>query len=186
MHWHLSSVQLLSHVWLFVTRWTATRQASLSITNFQSLLELISIELVMPSNHLILCSPFFLLSTSPASGSFPISQFFTLGSQNIGVSASASVLAMNFQDWFHWCPSILKDQLSHHSSWEVFYFPICEISFISVPTEFCFSLSYQLEYFYYLESIVSQMRLWTWGPKLCFLFYQYLAYILIKIYWAGK
>ena len=50
-----SSVQLLSHVWLFEAPWTAARQASLSIANSQSLLELVSIESVMPSNHLILC-----------------------------------------------------------------------------------------------------------------------------------
>ena len=52
-----SSVQLLSHVRLFATPWTAVRQASRSITNSQSLLKLISIESVMPSNHLILCCP---------------------------------------------------------------------------------------------------------------------------------
>ena len=57
----MSSVQLLSHVWLFVTPWTAARQASLSITNSQSLLKLMSIESVMPSNHLILCHPLLLL-----------------------------------------------------------------------------------------------------------------------------
>ena len=51
----LSSIQSLSHVRLFATPWTAARQASLSITNSQSLLRLMSIELVMPSNHLILC-----------------------------------------------------------------------------------------------------------------------------------
>ena len=51
----VSSVSSLSHVWLFVTPWTAARQASLSITNSWSLLKLMSIELVMPSNHLILC-----------------------------------------------------------------------------------------------------------------------------------
>ena len=51
----LQSVQLLSHVQLFATPWTAARQASLSITNSWSLLKLMSIELVMPSNHLILC-----------------------------------------------------------------------------------------------------------------------------------
>ena len=56
-----SSVQVLSHVWLFAIPWTATRQASLSITNIQSLLKLISIELVMSSNHLILCCPLLLL-----------------------------------------------------------------------------------------------------------------------------
>ena len=55
-----SSVQLLSRVWLFLTRWTTAWQASLSITNSQSLLKLMSIEFVMPSNHLILCHPLFL------------------------------------------------------------------------------------------------------------------------------
>ena len=54
-------VQLFSCVWLFVTPWTAAHQASRSITNFWSLLKLMSIELVMPSNHLILCRPLLLL-----------------------------------------------------------------------------------------------------------------------------
>ena len=58
---HFSSVQLLSRVWLFVTPWSAACQASLSITNSQSLLKLMSIESVMPSNHLILCHPLLLL-----------------------------------------------------------------------------------------------------------------------------
>ena len=53
-------VQSLSCVWLFATPWTAARQASLSITNSRSLLKLMSIELVMPSNHLILCHPLLL------------------------------------------------------------------------------------------------------------------------------
>ena len=56
-----SLVQLLSRVPLFVTPWTAACQASLSITNFWSLFKLMSIELVMPSNHLILCRPLLLL-----------------------------------------------------------------------------------------------------------------------------
>ena len=55
-----SSVQLLSHLWLFATPWTAAHQASLSITNSQSLLKLMLIESVMPSNHLILCHPLLL------------------------------------------------------------------------------------------------------------------------------
>ena len=55
-----SLVQSLSHVWLFATPWTAARQASLSITNSRSLPKLMSIELVMPSNHLILCRPHLL------------------------------------------------------------------------------------------------------------------------------
>ena len=58
---HNFVVQLLSHVWLFVTPWNAARQASLSFTISQSLLKLMFIESVMPSNHLILCCPFLLL-----------------------------------------------------------------------------------------------------------------------------
>ena len=55
----------------------------------------------MPSNHLILCHPLLLFPQSfPASGSFPMSQFFTLGGQSIGASASALVLPMNIQGWF--------------------------------------------------------------------------------------
>ena len=56
-----SSVQSLSHVWLLVTPWAAAHQASLLITNSRSLLKLMSIELVMPSNHFILCHPILLL-----------------------------------------------------------------------------------------------------------------------------
>ena len=56
-----SSVQWLSHVWLFATPWTTARQISLSITNSQSLLKLMCIESVMPSNHLFLCCPLLLL-----------------------------------------------------------------------------------------------------------------------------
>ena len=62
-----SSVQSLSHVWLFVTPWIAARQASLSITNSWSSLKLMSIESVMPSSHLILCHPLLLLPPIPSS-----------------------------------------------------------------------------------------------------------------------
>ena len=62
-----SSVQSLSHIRLFATPWTTARQASLSITNSQSLLKLISIQSVTPSNHLILCRPFLLLPSIFAS-----------------------------------------------------------------------------------------------------------------------
>ena len=55
-----SSVQLLSHVWLFATPWTAAHHPSLSITNSQSLLKLMSVESMMPSNRLILCCPLLL------------------------------------------------------------------------------------------------------------------------------
>ena len=95
-----SSVQSLSCVRLFATPWIAAHQASLSITNSQSSLKLMCIESVMPSSHLILCCPLLLLPQSlPASGSFPMSQLFAWGGQSTGVSASASVLPMNTQDW---------------------------------------------------------------------------------------
>ena len=100
-HGSFQSVQSLSGVQLFATPWTASYQASLSFTNSWSLLKLMSIELVMPSNHLILCWPFSsCLQSFPASGSFPMSQFVTSGGQSIGVSDSASVLPMNIQDWY--------------------------------------------------------------------------------------
>ena len=94
------SVQLLSSVQLFMTLWTAAFQASLSITNSQSLLKLMPIESVMPSNHLILSHPLLLCPQSfPASESFQMSQLFISGGQSIRVSASTSVLPMNTQDW---------------------------------------------------------------------------------------
>ena len=70
LHWFMSSdisVQSLSRVWLFATPWITARQASPSITNSRSLLKLMSIESVMPSSHLILCRPLFLLLPIPLS-----------------------------------------------------------------------------------------------------------------------
>ena len=94
-------VQLLSHVQFFVTPCSSACQASLSITISLSLLKLMSIESVMPSNHLIIRCPFSsCLQSFLASGSFQMSQFFTSGGQSIGVSAPASVLPMNIQDCF--------------------------------------------------------------------------------------
>ena len=104
----ISSVQSLSCVRLFVTPWTAARQASLSITNSCSLLKLMSIESVIPSNHLILCHP---LLCPPSIYSsirvFQMNPFFGSGGQSIGVSASTSVLSTNTQDlpplgWTGW------------------------------------------------------------------------------------
>ena len=97
----VNSVQSLSPVWLLVTPWTTVFQASLSITNSWSLLKLMSIKLVMPSNHLILCRPLLLPpSIFPSIRVFSMSQFFTSGGQSIGVSGLASVLPMSIQDWF--------------------------------------------------------------------------------------
>ena len=97
-----SSVQSLSHVRRFATPRIAAWQASLSITNSQSLLTLMPIESVMPSRHFILCCPLFLLPLIPASIRV-FSNESTLrmrwGGQSTGVSASVSVLPMNTQDW---------------------------------------------------------------------------------------
>ena len=83
-----------------------------SIPNPCSLLRLMSIKLVMPSNHLILCSPLLFLPSILPWGSFQKSQFFASGGQSIGVSASASVLPMNIQDW---CPLGLTGWISLQS-----------------------------------------------------------------------
>ena len=98
-------IQLLSHVQLFGTSWTAAHQASLSFSTSWSLLKLMSVDPVMPSNHLILYHPLLLLHLIFSSiRSFPVSQLFKSGGQRIGVSASASVLPMNIRvdflkDW---------------------------------------------------------------------------------------
>ena len=98
LRYQFSSVQSLSRVWLFAMPWIAC-QASLSITNSQSLLKLMPIESMMPSSHLILSPPF-----SPAPNSSQNQGLFkwvnsASGGQSTGVSASASVLPMNTQDW---------------------------------------------------------------------------------------
>ena len=88
--WRISSAQSFSRIQLFATPWAA-HQASLSITNSQSLLKPTSTKLVMPSKHLIFCRPLLLLLQSfPAAGSFQMSQFFASGGQSTRVSASAS------------------------------------------------------------------------------------------------
>ena len=94
-----SSVQSLSRIWLFATPWITARQASLSITNSWGLLKLMSIESLMPSNHLIIIHPFLLLLPVPPSITVLSSQLFTVGSQIIGLSASASIFPTNTQDW---------------------------------------------------------------------------------------
>ena len=96
----LQAFQSINCVWLFATPWTSACQASLSITNSQSLLTLMSIASVMPSSHLALCRPLLGFNLSQHQGLFLRSQFFISGGQSIRVSASASVLPMNIQDWF--------------------------------------------------------------------------------------
>ena len=103
-----SSVQSRSHVQLFATSWTTARQAS--ITNSWSLLRLMSIESVMPFNHLILCHPLLVLpSIFPSIKVFSNESALCIQWPNMGVSASASVLPMNIQHWF---PSELTGLIS--------------------------------------------------------------------------
>ena len=93
-------VQSLSCVWL-MTPWTAACQASLSFTVSQSLLKLMSIQSVMPSDHRSSVVPFSsYLQSLPSSRSFPMSQLFLSGGQSVGASASASVLPVSIQGWF--------------------------------------------------------------------------------------
>ena len=95
-------VQSLRHVQTLATSWAAAHQPSLSFTISQSLLKLLSIESVMPSNHLIpVAIPFSACHQPlPASGSFTMRQLFASGRQNIEASATASVLPMNIQGLF--------------------------------------------------------------------------------------
>ena len=90
-----SSVQSLSRVRLFATPWDCSASGFPVHHQLQSLLKIMSIESVMPSNHLTLCHS---LRSSPASGSLPMSWLFPSGGQSIG--SSASVLPMKIQGWF--------------------------------------------------------------------------------------
>ena len=96
------SVQSLSRVWLFVTPWTAAHQASLSITNSRSSLKLTSIKSVMPSSHLILCRPLFLLPPSLPASVFSNESTLHMRWPKYWSSALVSFLPKNIQDW---CPS---------------------------------------------------------------------------------
>ena len=121
-----SPLQLLSHVWLFATPWTEERQASLSITNYRSLLKLMSIWVSKPSNHLILCRPLLLLPSI-----FPSIRVFSNESTlhirwpkcwsfsfNISPSNEHPGLISFRMDWLHLLTvqGTLKSLLQHHSS----------------------------------------------------------------------
>ena len=120
------SVQLLSHVRIFVTPWTAARQASLSITNSWSLLKLMSVESVMPSNHLILCHPLLLLpSIFPSIRVFSNESVLCIRrpkywsfSLSISPPSEYSGLISFRVDWLD-CLAVqktLKSLIQHHSS----------------------------------------------------------------------
>ena len=119
------SVQSLSHVQLFATPRTALQQASLSITTSQSLLKLMSIVPVIPSNHLILCRPLLLPpSIFPSIRVFSNEsalrirwpKYWSFSFQSIGVSVLASVLPMNIQDQFLLGLTVLVSLLSKGDS----------------------------------------------------------------------
>ena len=122
----LSSVQWLSHVWHFVTPWTAARQASLSITDSRSSLKLMSIESVMPSNHLIFCHPLLLLpSIFPSIRVFSNESVLRIRwpkycsfSFSISPSNEYSGLISFRMDWLDLLAvqGALKSLLQHHSS----------------------------------------------------------------------
>ena len=98
---NFSSVQSLSYVQLFATPWITAHQASLSFNSSQTLLKLMSIESVMPSNHLILCHRLLLLpSIIPSIRVFSNELPLHIGGQSTGASASASLLPMNIQGQF--------------------------------------------------------------------------------------
>ena len=121
-----SSIQSLSHVWHFMTPWTTTRQASLSITNSRSPPKPMSIESVMPSNHLLLCHPLLLLPSI-----FPRIRVFSNDSTlrirwpkywsfsfNISPSSEHPGPSSLRMDWLHILAvqGTLKSLLQHHSS----------------------------------------------------------------------
>ena len=121
LHYVVVVVHSLNCVWL-----CDPIDASLSFTISWNLSRFISMESVWLSNHVILCSPFLLLQSLPASGSFPMSQLFALGGQGIGASASISVLPKNIQGWFPLRLTglislqskglLIKSLLQHHNS----------------------------------------------------------------------
>ena len=133
MH-QFSSVQLLSHVQLFATPWTTAHQASLSITNCSSLLKLMTIESVMPSNHLILCCPLLLLPSI-----FPSIRVF---SNELAFSNQvAKVLEFQLQHQsFQWTPkakctlivssTLSKSTMQQFSLWWMLFFCLPNFHFI--------------------------------------------------------
>ena len=121
----INLVQSLSHVWLFAIPWTAACQASLSVTNSWSLLKLMSVDSVMPSNHLIFCHPLLLTSIFPSIRVFSNESVLHIRwpkyysfSFNISPSNEHSGPISFRMDWLDllWVQGTLKSLLQHHSS----------------------------------------------------------------------
>ena len=159
-----SSIQSLSHVWLFAAPWTEAHQASLSFTISLSLLKLMSIESMMSSSITLYSS---CPQSFPASGSFPVSWLFTSGGQIIGASASASVLPMNIQDWFPLGWTGLMSLMSKGLSRVFFSTTVWKPQFFSTQPSL-WSISH------ICTRILEKPLLWLFGPLLakwypCFL-----------------
>ena len=154
----ISSVQLLSHVWLFATLWNGARQASLSIASSQSLPKLMSVESVLPSNHLILCHPLLLLlSIFPRIRVFSNESFLHIRwpkywsfSFNFSPSNEQSGLISFRKDWLDILAvqGTLKSLLQHHSS---------KASILQCSAFFMVQLSYP-----YMTP--GKQQLWLYGP----------------------
>ena len=172
-----SSVQLLSHVWLFVTPWTAACQASLSITNSWSLPKLMSIESVVPSSHLILCRPLLLLPSI-----FPIIRVFSSESvlhtrRPKYLSFSFSISPSNEQpglisfrmDWLDLLAvqRTLKGLLQHHSS---------KASILQCSAFFTVQLSHP----YMTTGKTIALTRWTFVGKVMSLLFNMLSRLVIK------
>ena len=175
LYLQFSSVQSLSCVHLFATPQTAARQASLSITKpgtYSNSCPLsrwchptISSSVVPFSSH---------LQSFPASGSFPMSQFFPSGGQRIGVSASASDLPVNIQDWFPWELTAwislqskgLRSLLQHHSP---------KASFLQHSAFFIV----QLIHLYMTTGKTTALTRWTFAGKVMSLLFNMLSKLVI-------
>ena len=124
-YFQFSSVQSLGHVWLFVTPWTVVCQASLSITNSQSLLKLMCMESLMPSNHLFLCRPLLLTSVFPSIRVFSSEsvhgirwpKYWSFSFSMSPFNEYSGLISFGI-DWFNLLAvqGILKSLFWHHSS----------------------------------------------------------------------
>ena len=171
-----SSVQSFSHVWLFATPWTAARQASLSITNSQSLLKFMSFELVMPSNHLILCHPLLLLpSIFPSIRVFSNESVLRIRwpkywsfSFSISPSNEHSGLISFRIDWLDLLAvqGTLKSLLQNHSS---------KASIFRCPAFFIVQLSRP----YVITGKIKALTRWTFVGKVMSLLYNMLSRLVI-------
>ena len=171
-----SSVHLLCHIQLFATPWTAAHQASLSITNSWSLLKLMSITSVMPSNHLILCHPLLLLpSIFPSIRVFSNESALSIWwpkywsfSFNISPSSEYSELISFRMDWLDLLvvQGTLKSLLQHHSS---------KVSILQCSAFFIVQLSYP----YMITGKTIALTRWTFVDKVMSLLFNMLSRLVI-------